>query len=155
MLAERARGDLAVRMSAGPGAESARGYLMGVLEASDLNALRGDVLAHTDPHRGNWVVDESGTARLIDWESASSADPHLDLGALLFSAVLEGNVPLVEAITDRCGDQHALDTGYRLKAVRGLSHAWMLDLEAGRDAFDCLDDRIVRLNQARPSAGLI
>lgn len=44
-----------------------------------------DLLLHGDPHPGNLVVPEAGTASpvLIDWGDATPGDPASDLGALL------------------------------------------------------------------------
>lgn len=78
----------------------------------------GLVLTHADPGPGNYL-DDGSSGSLIDWEDAQVAPLGLDLGRLIFIALL-GSGPAGYVARDHQARADAATSGY----LRALQHHW-------------------------------
>lgn len=84
--------------------------------------LSGTTLCHTDPHPKNWLRDPSGAWILIDWESAVTAAPEVDLAAVAHSFYLNNALTQAQSagLFDQVNDDK-FQASLAIKMVSGVS----------------------------------
>lgn len=121
-------------------------------ETLDEDALRGDVIVHTDLHSKNILRREaSGEVSVIDWESAIRASPDVEWANLYHSYVVAGaSDDDIQRISAQVRDPKVFATALRLKAVSAVSWLYENSRENGKshdESHRLVAERIDRCNK--------
>jgi hypothetical protein len=86
-------------------------------------------ITHGDPHRGNWVVQDTGELWLVDWEAARYASPVRDIATLVQDLPVQQDAESIYGLYCQTLEQAGWDTNspsFRLQYLCQLADALLM-----------------------------
>jgi thiamine kinase-like enzyme len=86
-------------------------------------------ITHGDPHRGNWIVQDTDQLRLVDWEAARYASPARDIATLVQDFPEEQGAESIYTLYCQTLEQAGWDTSsptFRLQYLCQLADALLM-----------------------------